>query len=217
MRQIAVIGLGNFGMTLATKLAEKKCQVLAVDVDKEKVQDVKDKVTQAVVADASERAALEELRIKDYDVACVSLGEKVDTSLLVTLHLKELGVKRIITKATSDAHGRALELVGATEIIFPEKDAAVRLASSLITPDVIDMIKVSEDFNIIEVAAPEQFYQKSLKETQLRKKYGIQVLAIRNPLDGSVNVVPSPDYKIRPDDVLIVIGETQALEKLGGR
>lgn len=217
MRQVVVIGLGSFGSILAAALAEKKCHVLAVDSDREKIQDIKDKVTQAVVADASDREALEELGVKDFDVACVCVGEKIDVSILVTLHLKELGVKRIIAKATSDAHGRALTHVGATEIIFPEKDEAIHLANSLVTPDVLEMIRVSEEFNIVEVAAPEEFYQKSLKDLQLRKKYGIQVIATRNPLDGSVNVAPSPDYKIRPDDVLIVLGETQALEKFGQR
>lgn len=217
MRQIAVIGIGNFGFTLATELAAKKCHVIVVDIDKEKIQDVKDKVAQAVVADASDRQVLEEIGIKDCDAAFVSLSEKIDASILVTLHLKELGVKRIVAKASSDAHGRALSKVGATEVIFPEKDEAKRLAQSLVNPDVLEFVKVSEDFNITELAAPEEYFGKSLKDLQLRKKFGIQILAIRNPLDGSVTVVPAPDYKLKPDDVLIVIGETQALEKFTRR
>lgn len=217
MRQVAVIGIGSFGSTLAAQLAEKKCEVLAIDINREKVDDIKDKVTQAVVADASDRNTLIELGVKDCDVACVSLGEKVDVSILVTLQLKELGVKRIISKASSEIHGRALKLVGATEVIFPEKDEAIRLANSLVNPDVLEFVKVSDEFNIIELAAPQQFFNHTIQELQLRKKYGVQVLAIRNPLDGSVNVVPSPEYKFRPDDVLIVIGETQALEKFTER
>ena len=217
MHQIAVIGIGHFGYTLATQLAEKKCQVIAIDIDPDKIHDIKDRVTQAVVADALDREALEQVGVKDCDVACVSLGERIDVSILVTLYLKELGVKRIITKATSDAHGRALSRVGATEIIFPEKDMAIRLAQSLVSPDVLEFIRVSDDFNIIEFASPEDYYGKTIREMNLRKKYGIQILAIRNPLDGSVNVVPSPDYKVRPDDVLIVIGGTQALEKFTHR
>src|SRR3989338_9155789 len=213
MRHILIIGIGNFGYTLASRLAERKCEVLVIDSDREKIQDIKDKVSQAIVAEASDRDVLLEIGAKDVDVACVCLGEKIDVSILVTLFLKELGVKRIIAKASSDAHGRALNLVGATQVIFPEKDEAERLANSLVSPGIMDFIRVSEEFNIVELAAPEDFYNQSFRDLQLRKKYGIQVLAIKNPLDGSVHVVPSPDYKIRPDDVMIVIGETQALKR----
>ncbi len=213
MRQILVIGIGSFGYTLATQLAEKKCEVVVIDSNREKIQDIKDQVTQAVVADASDKNVLEELGVRDVDVACVCLGEKIDVSILVTLFLKELGVKRIIAKATSDEHGRALRLVGATQIVYPEKDEAIQLAQNLVSPDVLDFIRVSEEFNIVEIAAPEAFFNSTLRELNLRKRYGVQVLAIRNPLDGSVHVVPSPDHKIKPDDVLIVIGETQALRK----
>lgn len=214
MRQILVVGAGSFGSTLAMKLAERKCEVTVIDNDREKIQDIKDKVTQAIFADASDKHVLQQLGVKDVDVACVSLGERVDVSILVTLFLKELGVKRIIVKASSDDHKRALMLVGATQVVQPEKDEAERLSNSLVSPDVLEYLKVSDEFNIAEIAAQDEFFGKSLRDLKLRSKFGLQVLAIKNPLDGSVHMVPSPDYKIRPDDVLIVMGESQAIQKL---
>ncbi|MDD5084419.1 MAG: TrkA family potassium uptake protein [Candidatus Omnitrophica bacterium] len=216
MKQIVVIGLGNFGYTLATSLAEGKCEVLALDRDRERIQQIKDFVTRAVVADAADKDALAELGINDADVAIVSLGDRIDVSILVTLFLKELGVKRILAKAVSDDHGKVLRLVGANEIIFPEKDEAVKLAASLIVPDILEYIRLSEDYSVVEIAAPEKFYSKSLKELQFRTKYGIEVLAIRRPLEGTLNIIPSPDYKIQPDDCLVLIGENKNIEKFRG-
>jgi len=213
MKQVIVIGLGNFGYTLATNLATEKCEVLAIDRNREKIQQIKDSVTRAVLADAADKETLAELGIRDADVAVVSLGDRIDVSILVTLFLKELGVKRILAKAISDDHGKVLKLVGANEIIFPEKDEAIKLAKSLIAPDILEYIKLSEDYSVAEIAAPEKFYAKSLKELQLRTKYGMEVLAIRRPLEGTLNVVPSPDYKIQPDDSLVVIGENKSLER----
>ncbi len=214
MKQIAVIGLGNFGFTLAEALAEKKCEVLAIDLDKERVQDIKNKVSKAVVGDATDKHLLEELGVKDVDVAVISLGDRIDFSVIVTLYLKEMGVKRIITKAVSAEHAKILQLVGANEVIFPERDEALRLASSLFSSDVLDFIKVSDEFSILELAAPDKYAGKTLKELKLRSKLGIEVLAIRKPLEGTLKMLPGADTKIAPDDVLVVLGENRNLKDL---
>ncbi|MBI4398477.1 MAG: TrkA family potassium uptake protein [Candidatus Omnitrophica bacterium] len=214
MKQIAVIGLGNFGFTLATALAEKKCEVLAIDLNKERVQDIKDKVAKSIVGDATDRDLLNELGVKDVDVAVVSLGDRIDFSVIVTLYLKEMGVQRIIAKAVSTEHAKILHLVGASEVIFPERDEALRLASSLFSGDVLDLIKLSEDFSILELAAPDKYAGKTIKELKLRTKLGIEVLAIRKPLEGALKMLPGADTKIAPDDVLVVLGENRKLKDI---
>jgi len=214
MKQIACIGLGNFGFTLAEALAEKKCEVLVIDISKERVQDIKDKVAKAIVGDAADKQLLEELGLKDVDIAVVSLGDRIDSSIIVTLYLKEMGVKRIITKAVSQEHAKILHLVGASEVVFPERDEALRLASSLFSSDVLDFIKLSDEFSILEIAAPDRFYNKTLKDLKLRTKLGIEVLAIRKPLEGTLKMLPGADTKIAPDDVLVILGENRNLKDL---
>jgi len=214
MKQIAVIGLGNFGSTLAASLAQKKCEVLAIDRDQERVHDIKDDVTQAVIGDATDKKLLEELGVKDVDTAVISFGDRIDASLIVTLYLKELGVHRIIAKAVSEDHAKILSLIGAHEVIFPERDEAIRLASSLFSSDILDMIKVSDEFSILEIAAPDHFVNKTLRDLKLRSKIGIEVLAIKKPLEGTLKMLPGADTKIAPDDVLIVIGENRSLKDL---
>ncbi len=214
MKQIVVIGLGNFGATLAESLAQKKCEVLAIDRNKESVDAIKDKVTNAVIGDATDKKLLKEVGVKDADIVVVSFGDHIDASLIVTLYLKEMGVHRIITKAVSDEHAKILSLIGAHEVIFPVRDEAIRLASSLFSGDILDMIKLSDEFSILEVAAPDRFANKTLKDLKLRSKIGVEVLAIKKPLEGTLKMLPGADTKIAADDVLIVIGENRRLEDL---
>lgn len=214
MQRILVLGLGNFGFTLAEELSKKKCEVVAIDRDKEKVQDIKDKVAHAVVGNVGDKDVLIELGVKNFDVACVSLGSEVAGSILLTAFLKEVGVKRILAKATTEDHAKVLRLVGATDVTFPEKDEAIRHADNLVNTNVIDVIRLSDAFDIVEIAAPKDFYNKTLKGLDLRKKYGIHVIGIKNALDGALHIVPPAETKIRPDDILIVIGDVDALGKM---
>lgn len=212
MKEVLIIGAGNFGATLAAQLSAKKCEVTVIELNKNNAQEIKDKVNRVVVADATHKDVLGKFG-KDADIAIVSLGDKIDSSILITLFLKEMGIKRIIAKATSVDHGKALSLVGAHQTVYPERDEAVRLATSLMSPDVLDFIQLSDEFNIVEIIVPENLTKKSIEESDIRKKYGVQILAIKNPLDGRVQVLPSPQYVFQPDDVMIVIGETESLEK----
>ena len=216
MKQALVIGAGNFGFTIAAELATKDCEVIVIEQNAERAQDIKDKVMQVVVADATHKDVLTKFG-KGVDVAIVSLGDKVDSSILVTHFLKEIGVKRIIAKATSGDHAKVLKIVGATQTVFPERDEAMRLGTSLVTPDVLDLIHLSDEFNIVEIAVPDDFLKKSIKSLDLRKKFGFQILAIKNPLDGKVDILPAPDYQFRPDDVMVVIGDTASLERIKGQ
>ena len=214
MYRALVIGLGSFGSALVKELMTKgETEVIVVESDHEKAQQFKDLVSQVIVGDATKREVLVEFG-KDVDCAIVCLGERIDSSVLITYCLKEIGVKRIIAKATTEDHAKILSVVGADEVISPESDTAKRLAASLVSPGIVDFVKLSEDFNIIEIAVPDKFVKKTIKELQLRSEYGIQVLAIKNALMGESQVMPSPDYELKPDDVLIVLGGADALKKV---
>ncbi|MCB9799127.1 MAG: TrkA family potassium uptake protein [Candidatus Omnitrophica bacterium] len=213
--QVLVIGAGNFGATVAVQMAAKKCEVVVIDNDSEKLAEIKDHVGQVIVGDATDKSLIEKFS-KEMDVVVVSLGEIIDASILITHHLKEAGVKRIIAKAASRDHGQILKIIGATQVVFPERDEAIRLVTNLISPHVLDVVKLSEDLNLVEVAVPESFVGKSMRNMDLRKKYGIQILAIKNPLDGSTQVLPSPDYIFQADDIIIVIGELEGLDRFSG-
>lgn len=213
MAHALVIGAGNFGFTLATELAKRNRETVVIDTDPDKAQDIKHLVSRVIVADASDREVLEEFA-KDADMAVVCLGEKVDSSILITHFLKEIGVKRIIAKATSVDHGKILKVIGANEVVFPERDEAIRLATSLVSTNVLDLFHISEEFNIVEIAVPKEFVGKTICELDLRKKYQLQILGVKNPLTGKVNLLPISDYLFQADDILIVVGDTSNLAKI---
>ena len=215
MKQFVVIGLGNFGFTVATRLHQIGHQVLAADSNTTRVEHIKDLVTQAVVIDAKDKSALAEVVTDVIDAAVVGLGDSVEASLLCVLYLKELGVKRIIAKAASDDHGRILESIGTSEVIYPERDAALRLAEKLNAPtSVIDYIELSPDYSIIDVATPDDFVGKTLKQLQLPKKQGILVIAVRNVMKSGIQLLPPADYTFEPDSIMTVIGRYADLNKL---
>ncbi len=155
-RQFAVIGLGRFGSAMATTLAELGHDVIGVDGDAERVRALADTITQAVELDATDERALRSVGIQDVDVAVVSIGENIESSLLVVMQLRELGVKTIVAKAVTPLHGKILEKLGVSRVIFPEREMAVRIAHGLVMPNVIDYIELSRDFSIVELPAPSQ-------------------------------------------------------------
>lgn len=214
MAQVAVIGLGRFGFYVARHLHEAGHEVLAVDVDAANVQRVRDFSTRAVVLDARDKQRLDALGIRDFDVVVVSLGELVDVSALVTLHLKEIGVKRLITKAGSEDHRKLLELIGVDEVVFPEREAAARLAHRLTSPNLIEYIPLGPDCSIHEVAPPDSFVGRSLGELKLRNRFGIQVLAVRDVLKQELQLNPGAELIVKPSDALLVLGRDQDLARL---
>jgi trk system potassium uptake protein len=215
MKQFVVVGLGNFGFTVATRLAQIGHQVLAADSNATRIEHIKDHVTQAVVIDAKDKNALAEVVSDAVDAAVVGLGDSVEASLLCVLYLKELGVKRIIAKASSDDHGRILESIGTSEVIYPERNSALRLAEKLNAPtSVIDYIELSPEYSIIDVATPDDFVGKSLKQLQLPKKQGILVIAVRSVMKNGIKLLPPADYLFEPDSIMTVIGRYEDLNKL---
>lgn len=226
MKTYAVIGLGRFGSSVARTLAEKSQQVIAIDKKEELVHDVMDVVTKAVCLDASDEKSVKSISLQDVDVAICGIGTDVESSILVTLMLKEIGVPSILCKADSDAHKKVLEKIGANRVILPEKDTGIRTAETLmsVSDKVLDHIGLYGNSSIIEILPPEVFIGKSLRELDIRSKYGVNVIAIKRELkhdkDGAkvqeeeVNVTPQADDIVTKGDILVVFGENDQIERL---
>jgi trk system potassium uptake protein TrkA len=214
MKQFAIIGLGNFGYYLATNLYEKRHDVLAIDKNINRVQEIKDNVTRAVVADATDIKTLETLGIKQMDAAVVCIGSVISDSILATLNLKDVGAKRVFAKAVTEPHGRILHKIGALEVIFPEKDQAISLAERLHNPNILDYLPFLDGYSIVELLSPKSFIGKNLKELNLINQYGVQVLAIKKILPDQLNMIPKGQYVLKDEDILILLGPNHALDLL---
>jgi trk system potassium uptake protein TrkA len=214
MSQIAVIGLGRFGSHVARGLHDLGHEVLAIDIDPAPVQRLRDHSTQAVVLDAREEEALRGLGVAEFDTVVLSLGARADASALVALHVKDLGVGRLVVKAMSEDHARVLQLIGADDVIFPERDAAERVVRRLSDVNLIDVLPLGEGYSVREVVAAKSFAGKSLAELRLRNRFGVQVVAIRHPGGRGLTVNPGPDLKIREADTLLVLGANKDLDRL---
>lgn len=214
MKRVVVIGLGIFGSQLARQLYESGLDVIAVDKNKEVVQKIKDYSTKAVLADASDKEVLESIGVNENDVVVISFGEDLSASTLLTLHLKELKVKTIIVKVPNEDYKRILLKVGASEAIIPEREMANRVARSIISPSVLEYLPISEDYTIVELAPPTDFIGKSLTDLDLRKKYNLQVIAIRDVLTEKLQLVPQATSILKHSDVLVVIGREEDIQKV---
>lgn len=212
MKQFAVIGLGRFGTSIAKTLSKIGYNVLAVDANEEKVNDIKDDVTYAVQVDAMDEQALMALGIRNFDVVIVAIGQDFQSSILVTVMLKDMGVKKVVAKAVTELHGKVLEKIGADSVIFPERDMGEKVAHALVSKNIIDQINLSPDYSIVEMTAPEIFIGLTLEKADIRLKHGVTVLAIRRGND----VIISPDAKhvINSGDILVVMGREDKLRIL---
>jgi trk system potassium uptake protein TrkA len=211
---VAVIGLGNFGLHAARALSKLGHIVIAVDQNEDKVQSIGSQLTKAVEADVSKKEVLKAIGVGGADLAVVSLGNRIDLSALATLHLKELGVKEIWVKVISDDHAELLLLIGATETIFPERDMAERMARRLSQPNIVERVNLAEDFGILEIRLPEEWRGKSLVELDVRKKFGINVIAIKDDTGRKSILNPDPKEPLAKGDILYVIGLLDDLEAL---
>ena len=212
MKSYVVLGLGRFGAQAAVELCRLGCEVLAMDVSKELVGQVSADVTHAVVGDSQDKEVLKALGVADFDCAIVAIGGDLAASVLTTMNLKELGVPQIICKAHDVTHRKVLEKLGADRVVIPEQEQASRLARSLSSPNVLDYIELSDEYGIIEVPAPKSWCGKDLRELNVRAKLGVNILAVRR--DGKINVSPAADFAIAGGDILVVLGDSQALKKV---
>jgi trk system potassium uptake protein TrkA len=214
MKRVVVIGLGIFGSQLARQLYDNGIEVVAIDKNRDVVQRIKDHSTKAVLADATDKEVLESIGIDAGDTVVISFGEDLSASTLLTLHLKELKVRTIIVKVPNEDHKRILLKVGASEAIIPEREMANRVARGIISPNVLEYLPISDDYTIVELAPPSSFIGKSLSELDLRKRYQLQVIAIRDVLLEKLQMVPRASSIIKDSDVLVIIGKEEDIRKI---
>jgi trk system potassium uptake protein TrkA len=212
MKQFVVVGLGRFGVSVATTLAENGHDVLAIDRDPEKVQAISGDVTHAVEADATDEEALKTLGVRNFDVAVVSIGDNVSANILCTLILKELGVPYVIVKAPDKLHGKVLSKVGADRIVYPERDMGVRIAQNLISSNVLDYIEFAPEYGVIEILASDNMVGRTLKELELRASFDVNVMAIKR--GDQLYISPGAEDKIEVGDKLVLMGKNENLDKM---
>ena len=215
MTRIGIVGAGRFGMSLAESLANAGAEVIVIDRNRPAMQQAGEFVT-AIQGDATQLHVLEEAGFNECDIVVVAIGSNMEASVMTTANCKELGIPKIVAKATSELHGKILRRIGADTVIYPDRDSAHRLAMSIANHNVVDFFEVSEGFSIAEIEAPESVVDKTLAEADLRKKRGVTVLCIRRAAEDSKErrmvIIPQADDKIRADDRLIVFGETKKLD-----
>jgi len=222
MRQFAVLGLGRFGSSVASVLAKKGYQVLAIDSNENKVQAISDEVTQAVCLDATDEKALRTIGIENVDVAIVGVGTNLEASILITLNLKEIGLKEIVCKAVSEDHKKVLEKIGSTKVVQPEHEMGKRVANSLVSTSVIEQIQLSDEASVVELISPKEFIGKSLREVDIRAKFGVTVIAVKRKIPSAskkeeeeiINVSPKAEDIIKKGDILVVLGSNENIDKL---
>jgi trk system potassium uptake protein TrkA len=211
-KQFAVLGLGRFGQKVAKELCLRGQEVVVMDRDESKVNLIKDLVTHAFIGDMTDEAALREANVPNCDLVVVGQSSSIEANLLAVQLCQELGVKELVVKAQSTLHGKILKKLGVQSIVYPEQDTAVKLADKLTLKGIMDYMEISQEFDVIEMKAVPDFYNKKLKELDLRKKYNVTVLAIRR----GTETIMSPDGEavIKADDILILLGKIQDMEKL---
>ncbi len=214
MKSFVVIGMGRFGRAVATELYKLGCEVLAVDTEEENVEYVADRVTHAIVGDATDETVLGSIGARNFDCAIVAMaGEDIQDSILVTLMLKDMGMKEIICKAKDELHRKVLLKIGADRVIMPERDMGERLAMGLTSTNIIDVLELSVDHSMVEVTPPPQWQGRSIRELDVRASYGLNIMAVRTTDRRRIEVSPTGDYVIHPEDVLIVVGDNKSIKR----
>ncbi len=210
MKNIAIIGLSSFGYYLCEALNEHGFSIMAIDLKEELVNQVKPFVRKAVIGDARDKKFLMQLGIADFDTVIISVGSKMDTSILITLYMKELKINDIIAKAINEDHAKILERIGATGIIFPERDMGIRMAHTLASPNFLEFIPLTEGFSLIEVSPTREWIGKKLKDVNLRRKYKVQIAMVREIIPERV-VIPDGEFVFKDSDILYIIGDNASI------
>lgn len=210
-REFAVIGLGRFGGSICEELCMEGMKVLAIDKNEQKINEYKNIASHAVIADTTDENVLREIGINNIDHVIVAIGDNIQASILTTVILADLGIKKITVKAQNDYHEKILNKIGAHQVVHPERDMGRRLAHSLLSSNILEYLELSEDYSMIEVIAGKRMTGKSLIELNIRAKFGCNVVAIKR--GKQMNVSPSADDILLADDVLVVIGADEDLSR----
>ncbi|MCR8849198.1 TrkA family potassium uptake protein [Rossellomorea sp. SC111] len=203
-KEFVVIGLGRFGGSIVRSLADQGMEVMAIDQDEDKVNEFSSIASHAVVADSTDESVLKSLGIRNFDHVIVAIGDDIQSSVLTTLMLKEIGVKKITVKAQNDYHEKVLRKIGANQVVHPERDMGRRIAHNIISNNVLDYLELSDEHSIVEIVASEHLSGNSLIDLDIRAQFGINIVAIKREKD--IIVSPQADEQIRVGDILIVIG-----------
>lgn len=214
MKKFAVIGLGNFGFHAAKALYEDGNEVVAIDTEKGRVQAIDPYSSEAIVLDATDNEALKALGLENMDGVIVSTGTKISTSILICLHLQEMGVRNILAKALDEDHGKILKRVGATEVIHPERDMAIRISRGLSRPNVLDFVPLTEDYDLVQAGPPREFIGKNLRDLNLRAKYNVHIIAIKELVPENFILVPPANFVIKDSDILIMLGKSDDIKRI---
>ncbi len=214
MKQIAVIGMSSFGYYLALRLSELGNEVLVIDREESMVDKIKSKVAKAIIADATDKRVLEKMSLHRLDAVVLSLGDKLESSVLAAMHLKELGIKRIVAKATSEDHAKILEVIGVNQIVFPERDTGIRVASSLAGTNIADCLYLGSDLSIVEMIPLKEMVGRTLEELDFRRKYHCQILAIKDKVPEDKTFIPEANTKIKESHLLIILGDVEDIERI---
>lgn len=210
-REFAVIGLGRFGGSVCRELSMEGMEVLAIDRDEDKVNEFKTIASHAVIADSTDEATLKELGIRNIDHVIIAIGDNIQASILTTVILTDLGIKKITVKAQNDYHERILNKIGADQVVHPERDMGRRIAHSIISNNILDYLELSDEYSIVEVKASKRMLGKSLIDLNIRAHYGCNVVAVKTGKE--INVSPTADFMIEKEDILIVIGSDQDISR----
>ncbi|MBO5339634.1 MAG: TrkA family potassium uptake protein [Oscillospiraceae bacterium] len=212
MKSFFVIGLGRFGMALALRLREQGHEVLGMDIRQDRVQAVAEVLTQAVAGDARDPDVLREVGARNFDCAVVAFSADVGDSALITLNLKEQGVSRVVSKASSAVHRKVLEKIGADQVVFPEQEMALRLAHSLSNGDILNFIELSDEYSMVEQKVPQSWADRSIVELDIRVKYRLTVIAVRR--GDSMTISPGRDFLFQTGDCMVVLGHNKDISGL---
>ena len=213
-KSYAVIGLGQFGMTVALTLADANCDVLAIDDKEDNVQDIAEKVSYAVRADVRDPGVLQSLGVQNADVAIIAVAENMEASITATMQVKELGVPGVMAKAMNALHGRILEKIGADKVIYPEHSMGVRVARNLLSSGFIDMFELSSDFSMAEFKIPQEWIGKTLRELKVREKYHINLIGLKQ--EDKINMNVAPDEPLPADCTIVAAGANSDLNRVSG-
>lgn len=203
-KEFVVIGLGRFGGSIVRSLADQGMEVMAIDMDEDKVNEFSTTASHAVVADSTDESVLKSLGIRNFDHVIVAIGDNIQSSILTTIMLKEIGVKKITVKAQNDYHEKVLRKIGANQVVHPERDMGRRIAHNIVSNNVLDYLELSDEHSIVELVANEKLSGNSLIDLDIRAKYGINIVAIKR--DRDIIVSPQAEEEIQEGDILIVIG-----------
>jgi len=214
MKRFVVVGLGNFGATVAETLHAIGHDVIAIDVDPERVDEMAAKVTRAAVGDATEVRTLKQLGAEDADAAVISTGDDITASALTALMMRDVDIEEIYVKVVSQDHARLIEKIGVTETIFPERESGIRLGKRISSRAILNYVQLGPGFSVQEMAVPPSWIGRSLRELEPRRKHGISIVAVHDILHDRINAVPDPDERLKDSDALLVAGPDETLARV---